>query len=288
MIFKNWKNSKRLLVISGLSLLIILIFTTTIVQAWPWKWAELKFKIKNTSSVTCNGLLAGGITLPNTQCMKCDFPNCLSGVLYNVHVESVTVAEIRGFYWGWRDTPSGVRREIGIKRKFCAAIAGIGVWLQNGIIPKKFFWLVGIKCTSPVSLVVDSLIPEPLTIDKLQYTLLPEPIPFEILSYDMYIDTVLFPWRTPSLPLPVVVNPGDSLLVAGIPEAIGDSALVLRGMVWGEAGPGDAVYFAAQIKEPEPEIPSFSKWGLIGLILVLLALGTWVFFRRRKVVGVRS
>jgi hypothetical protein len=34
--------------------------------------------------------------------------------------------------------------------------------------------------------------------------------------------------------------------------------------------------------------PSLSQWGLIGLMFVLLALGTWVFFWRRKVIGVRS
>jgi hypothetical protein len=39
---------------------------------------------------------------------------------------------------------------------------------------------------------------------------------------------------------------------------------------------------------PGQHIPTLSEWGLIGLMLVLLALATWVFFWRRKVVGVRS
>jgi len=37
-----------------------------------------------------------------------------------------------------------------------------------------------------------------------------------------------------------------------------------------------------------PPIPAFSSWGLIALILVLLAIATWVFFRRKRVVGVRT
>ncbi len=39
---------------------------------------------------------------------------------------------------------------------------------------------------------------------------------------------------------------------------------------------------------PGQDIPTLSEWGLIGLMLVLLALATWVFFRRRKVVGVKT
>jgi apolipoprotein N-acyltransferase len=36
-------------------------------------------------------------------------------------------------------------------------------------------------------------------------------------------------------------------------------------------------------------VPTLTEWGLIVLVLVLLALATWVFFwRRRKVVGVGS
>lgn len=38
---------------------------------------------------------------------------------------------------------------------------------------------------------------------------------------------------------------------------------------------------------PGQDIPTLSEWGLIGLMLVLLALGTWVFFWRRKVIGGR-
>jgi len=34
-------------------------------------------------------------------------------------------------------------------------------------------------------------------------------------------------------------------------------------------------------------IPTLTEWGLIVLVLVLLALGTWVFFWRRKAVAVR-
>lgn len=37
-----------------------------------------------------------------------------------------------------------------------------------------------------------------------------------------------------------------------------------------------------------PSIPTSSYWGLIGLILVLLTSGVWLFFKRRKAVGVRS
>jgi hypothetical protein len=42
------------------------------------------------------------------------------------------------------------------------------------------------------------------------------------------------------------------------------------------------------IPEGQQPIPSLTEWGLISLLLVLLALATLVFFWRRKVVGVRS
>ena len=69
----------------------------------------------------------------------------------------------------------------------------------------------------------------------------------------------------------------------------GDSAVVGTG---GTNSPILATEFALLILqkvapiEPQPG-PSFNQWGLISLILVLLALATWVFFWRRKVVGVR-
>jgi len=36
------------------------------------------------------------------------------------------------------------------------------------------------------------------------------------------------------------------------------------------------------------DVPTLTQWGLIGLMLVLLAIATWVFFWRKKVVGVRT
>ena len=44
---------------------------------------------------------------------------------------------------------------------------------------------------------------------------------------------------------------------------------------------------AIVVQEQAP-IPTLTEWGLIVLVLVLLALGTWVFFWRRKVVGVKT
>jgi hypothetical protein len=41
------------------------------------------------------------------------------------------------------------------------------------------------------------------------------------------------------------------------------------------------------IPEEQEPIPTLTEWGLIALMLVLLALATWVFFKRRKVLGVR-
>ncbi len=40
--------------------------------------------------------------------------------------------------------------------------------------------------------------------------------------------------------------------------------------------------------DSQPSIPTLSEWGRIGLVIALLATTTWVFFKKRKVVGVRS
>jgi len=47
---------------------------------------------------------------------------------------------------------------------------------------------------------------------------------------------------------------------------------------------GGGVTVIPQGQEP---IPTLTEWGLIVLVLVLLALGTWVFFWRRKAIAVR-
>jgi len=55
-----------------------------------------------------------------------------------------------------------------------------------------------------------------------------------------------------------------------------------------EAGVSWGIYGITTFGLSGAPIPSLSQWGLIGLMLVLLTIATWVFIRRRKVVGVRT
>lgn len=52
--------------------------------------------------------------------------------------------------------------------------------------------------------------------------------------------------------------------------------------------PGINAHVNYAVALQQRHIPSLTQWGLIGLMLVLLSIATWVFFRRKRVVGVRT
>lgn len=328
--FKNWNNGKCLLVITALSLLISFIFTATVVQAWPWRTAWATFKVKNRTGQTVNRIIGGGISaFAVTRCLdgrSPKFPDCWTGSIY-IELPDIPPFWLTGYYFGTRTTAPDVKRKIGFGRKFCVEIVGVGVWLKD-YTPKKWpFPLVGIKCTSPVSFVVDDSMPEPLQpfrVTDVEYALTGYPIPFDSLDYDNPL-----PWEPTSLQ-DTAVYPGDSIPIPDLPpeDIILDSVLFLRGHLIAEIDTGGGIYvdtvdFAVEIlEEPtgaccvpdsgcvdsltweecqdlggrymgngttcdEVQCPTLTQWGLIVLV-ALIVFSTWVVLRRRKAVVSRQ
>jgi len=281
--FKNRNKCKRLFVIVALSLLAAFILTATLAHAWPWRTAWASFKVKNKTGYNCNRIVGGGLSLLKvTKCMKGGspkFPNCWVG---NMYIGKYGLGWITGYYFGDRTTGPGITRKIGFGRRFCCAIVGAGVWLQNGFIPRGWFPLVGFKCTSPVSFVVDDSIPQPFRVTDIEYAVSPNIIPFDSLDYDNPL-----PWE-PSLLQDLVVYASDSISIPGLPDEsfVADNVLFLRGHLIADIETEDASYvdtvdFAVEILMEE-EIPTLTEWGLIIFGVVLLGFITWVFLRRRR------
>lgn len=80
----------------------------------------------------------------------------------------------------------------------------------------------------------------------------------------------------------------DVISNAGIPPAIEDTIV---GISWYSADTmsvPDSIDFIAMAVLPPRDIPTLTEWGLIMFGLVLLGFITWVFLKRRKVIGVRA
>jgi len=284
---KNRNNSKRLLVITALSLLVAFILTATVAQAWN-RTAWVSFNVRNNTGYTCNRIIGGGITLFKvTKCLKGDspkFPNCWTGSKY---IGRWGIGWLTGFYFGDRTTNPGVTRKIGFGRKWCCAIVGAGVWLESGTNPRGWFPLVGWKCKSPVSFVVDDSLRQPFTVTDVEYGLRGDPIPFDSLDYDNPL-----PWQSTSLQN-MLVYPGDSIPIPDLPpeDIVLDSVLFLRGHLVAEIDTGggtyvDTVDFAVEIleEEEEKEFPVLTHWGLIILAVLVVSSGIWLMLRKRRAV----
>lgn len=280
---------KRLWTITALTLFAAFALSVSPAEAWPWRKVWKTFEPRNKTGRTCNGIVAGGITL--TKCSECwrgsdpGFPNCWGVSLY---IGKFGIGHLLGYYSGTKNTVSGQKRKIGVKCRFCAAIAGGGLWMQSWV-PRGWFATIGIRCTSPVQLVLHDSIPGPVEVANLQYAVVPEVIPVEDLSYDLEE----LPWILADMPK-FVLSPGDSIEVVGPPEEseIADSVLVLRGMLVYQAACDDSTYidtvpFAAEIFEETEPIPTLSEWGLIIFCVLLLGWMAWVVLRRQRRPAVR-
>lgn len=289
MLFRNWSNGKRLLIITALVLLITFLLSATVVQAWPWKTVWLTFKAKNKTGQTVNRIIGGGISaFKSTECLSgaspC-FPNCWVGSLY-IDFEDIPPFWLTGFYFGTADTPPGMVRKIGFGRKFCQAVVGFGAWL-DGLTPKGLFPLIGIKCSSPISFVVDESLPaavHPFRLTDVEYAVQSDVIPFEELDYNNALA-----WTSTDL-LEVVAYAGDSIPVTGIPNEVllgaANDVVLLRGHLITDTEIGGKFYvdtldFAAEIFGEKP-VPTHTPWGLILLILAVSVFLGYLITRRKR------
>jgi hypothetical protein len=289
---KNWNNGRRLLIITALILLVTFLLTTTVVQAWPWKTVWLKFNVKNKTGQTVNRIIGGGISaFKSTECLSGSspmFPNCWVGSLY-IDFEDIPPFWITGFWFGTADTPPGMVRKIGFGRKFCQDLVGCGAWL-DGLTPKGLFPLFGIKCSSPISFVVDESLPvalHPFRLTDVEYAVQSDVIPFEELDHDNPLA-----WSSTDL-LDVIAYAGDSIPVTGIPDEVllgaANDVMFLRGHLITDMEIGgefyvDTLEFAAEIFGEKP-IPTHTPWGLILLILAVAGFFGYIIMRRKRAMG---
>ncbi len=252
--FKNGKAGRRLLTVTALTLLMVCVLSTTSAQAWPWRKVWLSFQVRNNTGHPVNGIITGGINFGHCQsCIHVPsghwayFPSCYGA---SVPVWMWGIGSVNGYYFGKSPVSPWPYnfKIVGVGCIFCAAVSGVGVWLQDWV-PRGWFPTAGLKCTSPVTLAVGDSIPQPVTVANIQYACVEEPIPFDSLSYDYEL-----PYEPADMPPESLLYPGDSIEIVGIwPEDVGDSTLVIRGLLIalvdaeGKGSFWDTVYFAAQI-----------------------------------------
>jgi len=271
----NSKASKKVLAVV---LTVVLLLSVTAfampVEAWPWRDVWLTFTKTNTVGAPVDGIAAGGISLLSVkECLKGKdpkFPNCYK-FSHNIgqYVGFKWVGFLTGQYYGKEKTNPGVKRRIGIKCRCCAAMAGFGLWL-DGFVPKGWFPLIGIRCTSPVELVVGDEVPEPIIVEDVEFAVIPEPVPFDELEYHHYYFSYI-PWQSVNLTPPY--DPGESIPL-NITTEIGDNVLVIRGTLAPSSDQDDKTFFAAEIVVPPPEeVPAITPLSFLLALLSLFGLG---------------